>query len=224
MVIRVVIILILLFNGDNCDWQDWESWYPCSVTCGYGVQYRFRQCYNSGLGADCTGYGAERVICYSSLCPVNGNWNVWSNWTTCNSRCGEGHQNRTRECNLPSPAYGGKDCGEFSTEIRSCINCCPENTENPMCCSPGVVVGVGILGTVVTIVTFIVMLKGRERLLSLGVKENNKEIKSYDNLQQTSSQPYENVNYSFQHNVTGTIELQVNPTESNDENYENLQI
>lgn len=51
---------------------------------------------------------------------VDGNWGKWSSWNDCTKSCGGGNQTRKRECNDPKPAYGGKACGDYSEESRTC--------------------------------------------------------------------------------------------------------
>ena len=59
---------------------------------------------------------------------VNGGWNSWLNWNSCNVICGGGISNRTRNCNNPSPSNGGTRCFGDSVESRVCnTNCCPVN-------------------------------------------------------------------------------------------------
>ena len=46
-----------------------------------------------------------------SVCvAVNGNWGAWGSWGACLSDCGEGLQRRSRSCDSPSPAQGGRIC------------------------------------------------------------------------------------------------------------------
>jgi hypothetical protein len=51
---------------------------------------------------------------------INGGWSDWSGWSACNANCGEGKISRTRECNNPTPRYGGNDCDGLSIEEKSC--------------------------------------------------------------------------------------------------------
>lgn len=44
---------------------------------------------------------------------LKGNWNYWSNWSACSSKCGYGYQTRTRTC-----SYG--HCDGSSYEKQDC--------------------------------------------------------------------------------------------------------
>jgi hypothetical protein len=55
-------------------WTDWQSWGACSVTCGYGVMTRVRQCHdNEAIIEDrrCTGSSKENKTCSISECERN---------------------------------------------------------------------------------------------------------------------------------------------------------
>ena len=57
---------------------------------------------------------------------VNGAWGEWSVYSNCTKTCGNGIQTRSRECNNPSPAYGGLSCsGPESQEQRCGLIICP---------------------------------------------------------------------------------------------------
>ena len=57
---------------------------------------------------------------------VNGVWGNWSSFSVCSKSCGRGTQIRQRECDSPSPAYGGAVCLGNINETRSCnTNVCP---------------------------------------------------------------------------------------------------
>ena len=52
-----------------------------------------------------------RYIFIFLLIPVKGNWNEWSQWTSCNATiCGNGYQERERTCNYD--IFGNDDCTE----------------------------------------------------------------------------------------------------------------
>ena len=54
------------------------------------------------------------------FCLVDGNWGQWSQWSTCTKSCKQGKQSRTRECNSPSPKYGGKKCDGEAQQSQVC--------------------------------------------------------------------------------------------------------
>jgi len=49
---------------------------------------------------------------------VDGIWGPWGSWSSCNSQ--DGKKKRTRKCNNPAPANGGKPCPGSSTEEINC--------------------------------------------------------------------------------------------------------
>ncbi|GLV41283.1 ADAM metallopeptidase with thrombospondin type 1 motif B [Carabus blaptoides fortunei] len=59
--------------------------------------------------------------------PQDGGWSEWSAWTPCSRTCAFGVQFRSRQCNNPSPAYGGKLCKGSREEFSICSkDPCPE--------------------------------------------------------------------------------------------------
>lgn len=60
------------------------------------------------------------------LFAVHGGFSQWSAWRSCSVTCGKGNQKRSRQCNSPSPANGGKPCQGSDSEMRNCHNkLCP---------------------------------------------------------------------------------------------------
>ncbi|KAK7491979.1 hypothetical protein BaRGS_00016825 [Batillaria attramentaria] len=104
---------------------DWSDWGACSVTCGGGSQERNRTCTPPKYGGqDCQGPDHDTQTCNTHNCPVDGYWNDWSDWSSCNTTCGGGTSQRTRLC--VEPLHGGKPCEGPPAEYKSCAeNPCP---------------------------------------------------------------------------------------------------
>ena len=51
---------------------------------------------------------------------VDGGYGKWSTFGDCSKSCGGGTQMRTRKCDSPSPANGGKDCFGPNQNFRQC--------------------------------------------------------------------------------------------------------
>ena len=56
---------------------------------------------------------------YADTLPVDGGWESWR-IGQCSVTCGNGTLVRTRECNNPPPANGGKDCVGPNIEVQPC--------------------------------------------------------------------------------------------------------
>ncbi|XP_060783265.1 A disintegrin and metalloproteinase with thrombospondin motifs 2-like isoform X2 [Neoarius graeffei] len=50
----------------------------------------------------------------------DGNWGLWSEYGACNRPCGRGLQFRTRACDNPRPANGGRTCSGSNYQFRVC--------------------------------------------------------------------------------------------------------
>ncbi|XP_065653711.1 uncharacterized protein LOC136080678 isoform X2 [Hydra vulgaris] len=104
----------------NGMWGEWDKTY-CSKTCGNGLIAYRRSCNNPPPlynGCDCMGVNNSTEECNTDIiCPVNGNWSLWSSWSLCSQPCGGGVKTRFRSCSNPMPSFGGLDCfgsvGEF---------------------------------------------------------------------------------------------------------------
>ncbi|XP_077013357.1 hemicentin-1 isoform X4 [Tamandua tetradactyla] len=53
---------------------------------------------------------------------VHGGFSQWSPWRSCSATCGKGIQKRSRLCNNPLPANGGKSCQGSDSEMQNCQN------------------------------------------------------------------------------------------------------
>ncbi|MEE6496324.1 hypothetical protein FKM82_002300 [Ascaphus truei] len=120
-------------NSDLCpihgDWGSWSSWGTCSRTCNGGQMRRYRACDNpvpSHSGRACTGADTELQRCSTNMCPVDGNWGPWQDWSMCSVSCGGGEQIRTRLCSHPVQSYAGRPCPGDSTQLLRCnVKACP---------------------------------------------------------------------------------------------------
>ena len=63
-----------------------------------------------------------------TLFSVHGSWGEWGKFGACSSSCGTGLQYRTRSCDNPEAANGGKQCIGDATDSSSCLTAdCPGN-------------------------------------------------------------------------------------------------
>ncbi|XP_063688735.1 uncharacterized protein LOC134821851 [Bolinopsis microptera] len=105
-------------------WSDYSDWGACSAGCGKGTQTRSKTCNNpppASGGKDCGGEAVESKDCMIAECPVDGGWSDYSDWGACSAGCGKGTQTRSKTCNNPPPASGGKDCGGEAVESKDCM-------------------------------------------------------------------------------------------------------
>ncbi|CAH1776207.1 unnamed protein product [Owenia fusiformis] len=97
----------------------WGDWIDCNVTCGGGVEWRHRTCIGPFYeGAPCPGALRESQLCNTQPCPVDGVWELFSDWSVCSVTCGGGSRYRTRNCT--GPYYGGAECQGDSQETEPC--------------------------------------------------------------------------------------------------------
>uniref|UniRef100_A0A3B4V9F2 ADAM metallopeptidase with thrombospondin type 1 motif 14 n=1 Tax=Seriola dumerili TaxID=41447 RepID=A0A3B4V9F2_SERDU len=50
----------------------------------------------------------------------DGSWGSWSKFGSCSRTCGGGIRSRSRQCNNPPPAYGGRDCPGSAFDYQMC--------------------------------------------------------------------------------------------------------
>ncbi|KAM9547744.1 netrin receptor UNC5D isoform 7-T7 [Salvelinus alpinus] len=108
--------VVVFVNGG---WSLWTEWSPCNVPCGRGVQKRSRTCTNPAPlngGAFCQGMSVQKITC-NALCPIDGGWERWSEWTACGVQC---ERQRRRECNNPPPRHRGIMCEGPSNATENC--------------------------------------------------------------------------------------------------------
>ncbi|XP_031694312.1 netrin receptor UNC5D-like isoform X1 [Anarrhichthys ocellatus] len=66
----------------------------------------------------------QKITC-NALCPIDGGWDKWSEWTVCSSQC---EKLRSRECNSPAPRHRGKMCEGNSEATENCTDgLCTQN-------------------------------------------------------------------------------------------------
>uniref|UniRef100_A0A8C1UU97 Netrin receptor UNC5 n=1 Tax=Cyprinus carpio TaxID=7962 RepID=A0A8C1UU97_CYPCA len=143
--------VVVFVNGG---WSLWTEWSPCSVNCGRGVQKRSRTCTNPAPlngGAFCEGMSVQKITC-SALCPVDGVWEEWSEWTMCSAQC---ERQRWRECNSPPPRHRGKMCEGEGQSTENCTGgLCTQSLEN----STDVALYSGLAAGVIAVVVLIVAI------------------------------------------------------------------
>ncbi|XP_065187399.1 SCO-spondin-like isoform X2 [Sycon ciliatum] len=108
---------------------NWSKWSVCSEDCGPGIENRTREC-DTPIpqygGLPCLGHTMQSQPCEVKPCPIDGQWNVWSDWTNCSEWCGTGYQERFRACDSPVPQFGGQPCPGLNIDNRTCIlRLCP---------------------------------------------------------------------------------------------------
>ncbi|XP_019856518.1 PREDICTED: cartilage oligomeric matrix protein-like isoform X2 [Amphimedon queenslandica] len=123
-------------NAQHCPidggWTGWTDWSDCSQTCGGGESHRQRTCTNPAPqygGSNCSGHHLELKECGDIPCPVDCEWEEWSDWTECTVSCDGGMQYRSR--NKTEAMHNGEECVGSSNETKSC-----NTQECPNPCKP----------------------------------------------------------------------------------------
>ena len=113
----------------------WSEFSACTKSCGDGEAKRTRNCTNPEPkfgGRDCSHLGVEveLKVCNIFPCPIHGGYGPWSNFSECSETCGNGTQQRTRNCSDPAPEFSGRNCSRLgpSLEVLPCYTMhCPIN-------------------------------------------------------------------------------------------------
>ncbi|XP_070960618.1 SCO-spondin [Oncorhynchus clarkii lewisi] len=66
-----------------------------------------------------------RVSCDNSSCVASCDWSAWSSWTSCDSSCGVGLEQRYRSPVSPAGVARVEPCPGDSSEARQCFTPCP---------------------------------------------------------------------------------------------------
>ncbi|ESN98525.1 hypothetical protein HELRODRAFT_177005 [Helobdella robusta] len=123
---KTVSIKMCAVNGG---WSQWSQWSLPSMTCSMSgtpeMVSRTRQCNNPAPAADglpCQGSDTESKSVSMPICPVNGGWSVWTQWSSVAITCTmTGNQEtviRTRQCNNPTPVGNGQPCFGSNTDSK----------------------------------------------------------------------------------------------------------
>lgn len=106
-------------------WSEWSTFGYCDQPCGNGTRVRTRSCTNpfpENGGTKCEGKSQEEEPCMIKKCEaINGQWSIWSRWSSCSTTCGGGQITRTRTCTQPKPEYGGQNCTGENEQHRHCF-------------------------------------------------------------------------------------------------------
>ncbi|XP_044581928.1 netrin receptor UNC5C isoform X2 [Cotesia glomerata] len=104
----------------NGGWSAWSPWSECHSRCAKGGQKRTRTCTNPAPindGQPCLGPAVQKMDCNAACPAVDGGWSRWSAWSVCGSDC---THIRTRTCDEPTPAHGGRHCQGRDTAVANC--------------------------------------------------------------------------------------------------------
>ncbi|XP_013888133.1 netrin receptor UNC5D, partial [Austrofundulus limnaeus] len=148
--------VIIYVNGG---WSLWTKWSPCNVPCGRGVQKRSRTCTNPAPlngGTFCEGMSVQKISC-TALCPVDGGWNEWSEWTVCSSQC---ERQRIRGCSSPAPRHQGRTCEGNSEATENCTDgLCTQSMDSSIDVALYSGLGAGIVAIVILVTAIMLYRK-----------------------------------------------------------------
>eukprot|EP00117_Sycon_ciliatum_P002134 scpid43133/ scgid1842/ Spondin-1; F-spondin len=115
--------------AQNCIMSSWTNYGSCSVSCGYGIKWRYRSVVRK---AACGGTACPKLLSWHTSCrakpKLDCKVNSWGGWTVKPCKpCLAGDQYRYRSV-VSHPQCGGTPCPVL-TDSRSaiCPTCCPKS-------------------------------------------------------------------------------------------------
>lgn len=67
---------------------------------------------------------------------------MWGKWSECSKKCGGGKRDRSRLCDSPAPAFGGKPCDGPNKDTGSCnTDQCPGKLDQMLFLNHGFING-----------------------------------------------------------------------------------
>jgi hypothetical protein len=106
----------------DCEYSEWSGYGECLPTCGPGSQFSRRSVVVEAKfgGVACDEEIEKERSCTVGPCPIDCVMGEWKAWSACDSKCGEGNQERKRNRKV-LPKFGGKDCEGSYIEEQSCL-------------------------------------------------------------------------------------------------------
>ena len=98
----------------QCQVGNWSAWSSCNASCGDGVQTRTRTV--TSQGNNCPPLTETQPCASYSGCSAC-TYGAWSEWTPCNSTCGNGQQYRTASL---LPGNNNPTCMANNQDSRDC--------------------------------------------------------------------------------------------------------
>ena len=113
----------------HCEVSDWAPWQACSLTCGSGIQRRFREVTTQPQfgGLPCP-LLTDVQTCNGASCPFDCTVSDWGAFGACSVSCGKGSKTRARK--VEESAYaGGKICPTLTDTAECDVGACPVHCE-----------------------------------------------------------------------------------------------
>lgn len=113
-------------NCVDCVWGPWSAFGACRVSCGGGSKYSTRQIATAAQqeGASCSGPHTMGLVCNTQPCPVDCQWNSWTDWEACSAACNSSGL-KWRSRTQSHSQLGGAPCPGFTAESQSCHTSTP---------------------------------------------------------------------------------------------------